>query len=377
MAAPRERTEPTRLESDDESSRDEPSRLTFSRWVAETLVRWRIVLRAVLLAVGVAVLAVILVPPVYRSRTSFVANASSASKLPAALSGNAASAGLFSQLGVGSTNDPSESPNFYMQLLQSRELLTRLVQSRFRDPRGNTPADSATLLDILRIRHKDPQRKLEMGVKAMGQNIHGGYDAQTSFVWFTVDTQWPELSAAVANRTTELVTDFNKEQRISRTRAKRLFLEERVALAKGVLDASEARLRSFNEQNRSWTSSPSLVSLEQQLQRDTERAAEMYLGLQRQMETTLLEEVNNAPLITVVDSAVPPRKAEWPRYGSLLVSTLGSGILLGLMLAGGMAILADWRARNPEAANRLSTAWRRARQDAGSVFRRKRAVRPA
>lgn len=353
---------------------DEPSRLTFSKWVAEILLRWRIVLRTILLALGIATAAVLLIPPVYRTRTSFVSNASSSARLPAALTGSAASAGLFSQLGMGGGADPSESPNFYMLLLQSRELLTRLVQSKFRDPRGESPADSATLLEILRIRHDDPKRRVEMGVKAMDQSINGSYDMQTNFVWFTVDTRWPELSAAVANRTTELLTDFNKEQRISRTRAKRVFLEERVALAKGVLDAAEARLRIFNEQNRSWTSSPGLASQEQQLQRDVERAAEMYLGLQRQMEATLLDEVNNAPLITVVDSAVAPRKAEWPRYGSLLFSTLASGVLLGLILAGGAAILGDWRARNPEAAGRLSAVWRRVRQDARAIFRRKTPV---
>jgi uncharacterized protein involved in exopolysaccharide biosynthesis len=291
------------------------------------------------------------------------------------MSGNPAAAGLFSQLGVNAGADPSESPNFYIQLLDSRELLTRLVQSRFVDPRGDSPSDSAMLVDILRIRNKDPKRKVEIGVKMMDESIRGSSDSRTNLVWFEVDTRWPELSAAIANRTTELLTDFNKEQRLSRTRAKRLFLEERVALAKSALNMAEARLREFNEQNRQWLSSPGLVSLEQQLQRDTERAAGLYLELQRQMETTLLDEFNNAPLITVVDSAVAPRKAQWPRYGSLLFSTLASGLLLGLMLAGGAAILGNWRVRNPEAAGRLSRSWRRVLQDTRSVFRRKTPVR--
>ncbi|HLA14451.1 MAG TPA: hypothetical protein VJZ25_05450 [Gemmatimonadaceae bacterium] len=370
MAAPRERTEPSLL-----TEQDEPSRLTFSQWVAEALLRWRIVLRAMLFVVGAAVLAVVLIPPVYRSRASFVANASTASKLPPLMSNNAAASGLFGQLGMSTGADPSESPNFYIQLLDSRELLTRLVQSRFADPRGASPGDSALLLDILRIRNRDPKRKLEIGVKIMDESIRGSYDTKTNLVWFEVDSRWPELSAAIANRSTELLTDFNKEQRLSRTRAKRLFLEERVALAKNALNASEARLREFNEQNRQWLSSPGLVSLEQQLQRDTERAAGLYLELQRQMEATLLDEFNNAPLITVVDSAVAPRKAQWPRYGSLLVSTLASGLLLGLMLAGGAAIMGNWSARNPEATGRLSRAWRRVLQDVRSVFRRKTPVR--
>ena len=350
--------------------------LTFSQWVAASLLRWRIVVATIAVAVVAAVLAAVLIPPVYRTRVSFVANSSSGSKLPPAITGNAASAGLISQLGVSSTGDPSESPNFYIQLLESRELLTRLVRSRFRDPRGASPRDSATLLDILDIRNSDPKRKLEIAVKSVGDHIHGNYDSKTNLVWFTVDTRWSDLSAAVANRTIELLTGFNKEQRLSRARAKRVFLEGRVSLAKQSLDASEARLREFNEQNRSWMSSPGLVSVEQQLQRDTDRMAELYLQLQRQLEVTLLDEVNDAPLITVVDSAVPPRKPQWPRYGTLLFSTLTSALVLGIMLAGGAAILADWKGRNPEAASGLFGAWRRARKEIRGVFTRRRSPAP-
>jgi hypothetical protein len=95
-----------------------------------------------------AVLAVIFISPVYRTQVSFVANVTGGSRLPAsALSAAGPLAGLATQLGVSAGADPSESPNFYIELTQSRELLTRLLQSRFRDPRGASPADSAPLIE--------------------------------------------------------------------------------------------------------------------------------------------------------------------------------------------------------------------------------------
>src|SRR4030088_1455143 len=91
--------------------------LTFSRWFADTLVRWRTIVRVVGLMLVLAVLAVIFLPPVDRSRASFVANSSSSSKLASGLSSGAgALGGLAATLGMGSTLDPSESPNFYVQL---------------------------------------------------------------------------------------------------------------------------------------------------------------------------------------------------------------------------------------------------------------------
>lgn len=319
----------------------------------------------------VAVLAVIFIPPVYRSQVSFVANSSSSSKLAGGLAGGTgALGGLAAQLGMGSTLDPSESPNFYILLMQSREVLTRLLKSRFRDPRSSSPQDSAQLLDLLRIRQKDPLRKLELGIKQMSKDINGRFDSKTNLVWIDVDAEWPELSAAMANRTIELVTAFNKEQRTSRARTKRLFLEGRVNLARTQLQSIEAKHRAFYDQNRLWRSSPELIFEEKQLQRDEDQSADLYLTLQRQFEAALLDEVNDAALITVVDSAVPPRKAQWPRYFILLASTLTAGLVLGFFVAGAGAILADWRARNPDSAANLGGSLGRIKREIRGAFRR-------
>jgi uncharacterized protein involved in exopolysaccharide biosynthesis len=344
--------------------------LTFSRWLAESLLRWRLIAKVMGVTIVLAILALIFIPPVYLSRASFVANTSSSSKLPSSISGAGALGGIASQLGMASAGDPSETPGFYMKLIESRELLTRLLLSRFHNPRSTSPADSATLLDIMRIRNSDPKRRLEIGIKRLGSSIDGNFDIKTNLVAIDVGAQWPDLSAAVANRTIDLVTAFNKEQRTSRAKSKRVFLEGRVNLAKEALRTAEERHRAFYDQNRSWRTSPSLIFEEKQLQREEDQNADLYTMLQRQLETALLDEVNDAALITVVDSAVAPRKAQWPRYGILLVSTLMSGFLLGLMFAGGAAILADWRSRNPDSAHAFGNSVGRVRHEIRRVFRR-------
>jgi uncharacterized protein involved in exopolysaccharide biosynthesis len=236
---------------------DQSEQLTVSQWLAQTLLRWRLIAVVLALTITTAILALIFIPPVYRTKVSFVAITTGGSRIPSGLAATAGPlAGLATQLGVGTGSDPSESPSFYVQLTQSRELLTRLLQSRFRDPRASSPRDSARLIDILRMRGSDPQRRLEKGIKKMSKAITGSFDNTTNLVSLDVDAQWPELSAAVANRTIELVSDFNSEQRVTRVRAKRIFLEDRVTKARRDLDAAEDKLRQFNEQNRSWRSAP-------------------------------------------------------------------------------------------------------------------------
>jgi uncharacterized protein involved in exopolysaccharide biosynthesis len=345
-------------------------------WLARTIGHWRLVASTLGITLVAAVLAVLIVPPVYRSKISFVAN-SSANKMQSAIGGSGALAGLASQFGVQGAGDPSESPQFYIELIQSRELLTRLLDSRFRDPRASTDRDSATLLSILHIRTRDPQRKLEIGIKQMSAAIRGNFDTKTNLVWLTVDARWPALSAAVANRSLELVAKFNQEQRTSRMRSKRVFLEARVDSAQTQLRDAEEKERIFYEENRLWRNSPGLVFAEGQLRREVDIDTDLYLTLKRQLEMARIDEFNDAALITVVDSAVPPRKAQWPRYGLLSFSALFVGLLLGGFFAGSAAVFDDWRDRNPDRSTAIGQALRNMKHEIGRpISRRRKASAP-
>ena len=356
--------------------------LTFPAWLAASLRRWRIAAYITAAAVGLAVLAALVLPAKYRSSASFVSNtsggvrlsggaASAMSALGGGGGGSGALAGLASQFGLSGSSDPSESPQFYAHLIHSRELQTRLAHSRFPDPRTAAPADSATLLDILAdsvsltervgLREPDPRRRLEKLIKQLDKSVISvSHDQRTGVVFVNASARWPELSAEMTNRIVGLVSSFNQEQRTSRVRAKRIFVEGRVDSAQAELTAAERALRQFYESNRSWRLSPGLVFEEGRLRRQVEVASDLYMTLRRELESARIAEVNDAPLITVVDSAVVPRLEQWPRVVPLLFTTLVVGGMLGALAAGIAALLADWARRNPDAVAELRQALRRA-----------------
>jgi uncharacterized protein involved in exopolysaccharide biosynthesis len=343
-------------------------RLTLTRWLAGVLLRWRLVAGITIGILLIGLLATFIIPPVYRSHASFVANSSSNAKLNGAGSSSSGLGGIISQLGGSVGGDPSESPNFYVELLASRELLTRVIQSKFPNPRTDNPRDSATLLSILQIKRADSARQLEIAVKKTRDVTHASLDPKTNLVWFSVDAQWPELSAQVANRMIELVTSFNRETRVSRSKSKRAFLQMRHDSAQTALRAAEERQRVFYEQNRGFISAPSLKYEEQRIRREVDLASDLYINLDRQLEVARIDEINDAALITVIDSAAVPRKAQWPRYGVMLISGTLIGLLMGVLVAGSAAILADWRERNPDSWSDFRAALRTARAELGSVF---------
>jgi uncharacterized protein involved in exopolysaccharide biosynthesis len=342
--------------------------LTFTRWFAGVLLRWRIVAAVTIATLVVGLVATVIIPPVYRSNASFVANSSSSSKLQGANGASTGLSGIISQLGGSVGGDPSESPNFYVELLSSRELLTRLIESKFPNPRTDAPNDSATLLTILRIKKSDPKRQLELAVKKMRDATQAGLDPKTNLVWFSVDAQWPELSSQIGNRLIELVSSFNRETRVSRAKSKRTFLQMRRDSAQTALREAEERLRIFYEQNRGIIIAPSLKYEEQRIRRDGDLASDLYMNLDRQLEVARIDEINDAALITVIDSAVVPRKAQWPRYGVMLLTGTALGLLFGLLLAGSAAVLADWRERNPDSWTDFRSAMATTRSELGSVI---------
>src|SRR5712671_4902983 len=167
--------------------------LTFGVWLAGIISRWRLVLWVLAGTLVLAALAAVLLPPVYLAKASFVTASSTNNKMASALSGNAPGLqGIASQLGVSSGGDPSESPNFYVRLIESEELKRRLLNSRFQDPRGKSPRDSATLLEILKPKGRNPQQRMELAIKAVGRSISADFDLKTNLVQLTVDARWSQ-----------------------------------------------------------------------------------------------------------------------------------------------------------------------------------------
>ena len=275
--------------------------------------------------------------------------------------------GILSQLGGSVGGDPSESPNFYVHLLSSRELLTRLLESKFPNPRTDNPRDSAALIDIMKIRHSDPQRRMELAVKQMTEAIEPGMDTRTNLVWFTVDARWGELTQQSAPLIDVITSTarfaFRNEipanvPRCARQRAGRAEAgigEQGLYRYRDFLPHRPSEIRAA----RSPRSGPRVRSLR---------------SLDKQLEVARIDEINDAALITIIDSAIIPRKALWPRYWVTLFTATAVGLLVGLLLAGSSAIIADWRQRNPESWEYLSTSVANARAELKSNLglRRKR-----
>jgi tyrosine-protein kinase Etk/Wzc len=309
--------------------RDETSLLSL---LNALLRRWRLVIGLPLVAALIVAVVSLLVPSTYTATTTFVPEARSQARLPAGL------AGLAGQFGLSIGSEATESPRFYADVVKSRELLERILLSQYEVQTSENHADSTTLLRMLNVKGRDAADSLHNGVKALAKLVSVRVYNPTNIVRINVNARHPALAAAVANRFVAYLNDFNTQTRQSRARERRKFIEQRLEDGETNLRDAETVLRVFYERNRSWQQSPQLVFDEGRLRRQVDIRQEVYLTLRREYETARIEEVNDTPVITVIDRATPPQERSKPKRTLLIALAL----VLGGMVAISWAVVAEY-----------------------------------
>jgi uncharacterized protein involved in exopolysaccharide biosynthesis len=286
--------------------------------------RWRII-RWMIFGGAVAALFAIRAPALYVASTSFVPLGQPESNR----SGLATIAGQFG-VTLPTTGQPTLSPDFYVSLLQSRELLGRIA----RDSIVVVEMRSRRIpfLDLVEISGESARGREEQGVKLLKKMIRASATKATGVVEVTVATRWPSVSVAIADALINELNDFNQRMRKEQAAAERKFVEGRLAVAGSDLRAAEDRLETFLQTNRQFASSPDLSFQRDRLQRDVTLKQQVFTSLTQSYEEVRLREVRDTPVITVVESpSVPSLPEPRRRIMSVLLGLLVGGVC-GLLL---------------------------------------------
>ena len=334
------------------------------------LLRRRGILVAATGAVTVLTLLVILLTPrSYTATTSFIPQMSEA--------GASRLAGLASQFGFQvPTQSPGETPAFYSELVESREILSPLAREEltFQEEEDEEVFTvTGTLPDLLEIdEEEEPGVRREEAMKWLREEaISVSTGRETGLVEVSVQTPWAGLSQLLARRILDRVNAFNLQTRQSRAAAERTFVEDRLAEARDSLRAAEDRLEAFLESNRQFlanrSSSPELSFRHERLQRQVAMQQQVYTSLAEAYEQARIAEVRNTPVITVVESPERPVRPD-SRQGVLKLA-LGVilGGMLGVFLAFGQEFMHRARSQEDEEYREFSTLWAQTRADVKSL----------
>jgi uncharacterized protein involved in exopolysaccharide biosynthesis len=243
--------------------------------------------------------------------------------------------GLAATFGVSvPLTDAGSSPAFYADLLKSRDVLRRTVETPYAFA---ARADSVrgSLIELFEVRGDSPAARRDAAARQLLKSIEVRVGRETGTIDLEVATPWAELSQQVAARMIRLVSDFNLHRRQTKAGAERRFVEGRVTEAKDSLRAAEAELEGFLQRNREYRNSPQLLFAHDRLDREVTMRQQVYTSLAQSYEAARIDEVRNTPVITLME---PPDLPAKPDARLALLKGMLAG-LLGLALGAFLAAL--------------------------------------
>lgn len=242
---------------------------------------------------------------------------------------------------LGSASQSAASPEFYAQLLDSREILEPAVIQLYRTARvvdGDTVMMLADLLERFAAEGDAEEERMLRAVEELRERLSVQTDLATRIVTVSVTARDPELAAAINERLLEALNDYNLRTRQSKAAAERAFVEERLEEAQEDLLLAEQELERFLERTRRFGDSPTLRFERDRLQRQVDIRQQLYLSLNQSYQEARIAEVRSTPLITVVERPRPPVEPDPKRLPILVPLALVVGLVAGM----GAAYLVDY-----------------------------------
>ncbi len=235
------------------------------------------------------------------------------------------------------SDDPSQSPAFYGQLLGSDDVIRQVVTKTYRVP-GDSAARS--LVDLLDVSGDTEELRIERAISTMGGHVHISIQPETGVVGLDVTTDWPNVSYEANQLMLDLVNQFNRARMHGRASAERTFMQDRVDQAGRELQDAEDALEQFLTTNRQYAGSPELTLEHDRLGRMVSMRQDVFTSLVQALDNSRLDEARNTPLITIVE---PPRVPGGPDRRHLALKTLLALVVGGTLGVGLALVMAAWQ----------------------------------
>ncbi|HEU4880558.1 MAG TPA: hypothetical protein VFT21_13970 [Gemmatimonadaceae bacterium] len=276
---------------------------------------WRFLVALPLVVVPLVVASTALRSRTYTARVSFLPQSNSTA--PAGLRGLAA------QFGIEAFPDAGRSPDFYVDLLSTNEILGQVVSHEYEVHRDGKVI-KGDLITLQRTAGTTPAVRRDRAIARLRRDMSVSTARRSSIVTLSVRESYPELASAIAQRMLEAIGQFDQHTRQSQAASERLFLERRLELANSELRDAEQALQVFNQRNRTFRDSPALEFEHDRLQRKVDERQTVVTSLVQAYEQSRVNEVRDTPVLTVIQQAQTPSSGD-PRH--LIPRTLLAGIL--------------------------------------------------
>jgi uncharacterized protein involved in exopolysaccharide biosynthesis len=160
---------------------------------------------------------------------------------------------------------------------------------------------------------------------------------QTGMITVTVEMPTASLSAEVANRVSELLSEYVISYKTDKVREDLEFVEERYAEASQRFEAAQVALARHRDGSHGQLTALA-QTYEQRLQSEYDLAFNVYTTLARQLEQSKLKLQEETPVVKIIEPAVVSDEKSAPKKKMIVIGFIFLGGILGLGLHFGLMI---------------------------------------
>lgn len=300
-----------------------------------TLGRRAVLIGAVALAVGVVAVALsYLIQPQFTATVTLLPQTGSSS------SGLMAAIGSFANIPLPGKEQNLEA--LYPVIMRSNRLLDGIITKTW-PYRGQTQS----LYDVFGVERAvgrdslDATRRLKKVLRE--QVLAFRQDKQVGYMELSVTVPHdPVFAADLANAITDSLESFTMAFNASKADANLDYVRRRLDEVTMELQVAESERTRFLEDNRAYASSPRLMQVVGELERQVQALTAVWVELIKQLEIAKLDDDKERFSIEVLDHAMPPLHKSRPKRASIgIIGCVLGGLAASLIILGRAVVVAD------------------------------------
>lgn len=265
-------------------------------WLAILLRRRRLVLGMALLACVATMGHQVFRTPTYVASASFVPRENVRTRTNNTLASLVAGSGLRLPGMMGGDT------GYFIEVIRANDVLRNVAAAEYETSDGKI----GNFIEITEIRGRTPEERMDRAVRRLRRAVTPRRSTVSNLVSFSVETRWPEVSLAIAQRILDQVGRFNVELTQEQGRSEREFLDDRLKTAESDVRAWEDSLQVFLASNRGFGRYSQQRFEHDRLSAELERYRTVYTQLTQHREQARLTEIREGLTIAVLNSPQMP-----------------------------------------------------------------------
>lgn len=275
------------------------------------------------LFVIVSVIYVFVTPPIFTSYVTILPTYESEQTAQLSYLRNLAGQFGIAQMPVKNVSE------LFPDIIKSRKIIYTILQKRF-----EFKGDSLSLIEIMKIDEGDLNSNLFYGYESLIKSISVSREIRTNITKLEVSSKFPKLSADIAASIVDELDLYNRNQRTTKAKENREFIERRLTVTDDSLKMADYNLKEFGERNKGgFENSPELQMIFRQLMRNLKKWEEIYYTLVSEYEIAKIQEIRDTPIINVLDEARVPVRKSAPKRAFIVMLSLIIGANVGIVLS--------------------------------------------